>query len=72
MCVSVGVCACVCTGVHGMCMWAHVCGHGTCECTVGACVHACMGIGFTALSIILWKINEIVTMKHPKKHKVLC
>lgn len=39
---------------------------------MGTCVHACMGIGFSALSIILWKVNEIIAMKDPKKHKVLC
>lgn len=56
--MSVGVGACVCMGVHGVCMWAHVCRCGSCECIVGACVHAGMGIGFSALSI-----NNIVESK---------
>lgn len=56
MCVHVGAC---------VQMW-FMCVH------VGTCVQACMGIGFSALSIILWKVNEIIAMRDPKKHKVLC
>lgn len=40
-------------------MWMHVCVHGGALCAhVGAHVHACVGIGFSALSI-----NNIVENK---------